>query len=1052
MLTCPSCGKENAPHRVQCVHCGSPIDGGGSEHVAGVGDEEHTQVLPEADEGGPDAAEDERTELIGGDPGDEHTELVGRHDEGDHTEVLSAGAAAGACAAARAGGSKKGQLEPGSSFGTRYRIESLLGFGGMGAVYKAWDTELEIPVALKIIRPEVARDPALAERLDRRFKRELLLARQVTHKNVVRIHDLGEIEGIKYITMTFIEGEDLLQILKREGTLSVSEAVKILRPVVDGLVAAHEAGIVHRDLKPANIMVEPETGESYIMDFGIARSAAPTGVDVAEQLADAKAKKIAGVTEQTQAGAVVGTLQYMAPEQFMGRATDQRADIYSFGLIFYDILAGRRRIEKAESAFDEFRGRIEKAPPSTRTLDPSIPECIDRIIVRCLEPDPEARFQTSAELKAALGRLDDEGNPLPVNRRLTGRMMLGTAALVMVLVAGTWWIASQRVPDVEPDPFSVLIADFENTTGDTSFDGSLEQALTIAMEGAPFINVFPPANAHKIAEQLQPGSPLDETLARLISHREGVSVILAGSISSNGGRYDLEVRAFDPGIEQEEDTELAEARARARGKDDVLGAVAELAAELRRELGDTAPEKERLAVAETFTAASLDAMQAYARGQVLVAQGQFEDALGAYNEAVASDPGFGRAYAGIGVVYGNLRREADAEAAYQQAFQHLDRMSERELYRTLGGYYLLVSRDYEKAIENYQALVERYPADGVGQGNLAFAYLYTRDFDKAVASGREALELQPNNLIKRMNHAMYAMYAGDFETAAAESQAILEKNPEFGYALLTLGRSAMASGDEMAARTAFRRLEETGGMGSSLAPIGLADLALYHGRAREAAETLEPAFADSKNPFERATMLVALGEAHLAIGDSERAAAAASEATELSNHESVLYLAARLLLAANRNDAAEDIAVILDNRLQTQTSALADLIRAEQALGAGRLADALENLREVRQNFDVLFAHYLSGLAYFEAGHYPEAIDELELCVNRKGEATDIFLMDSATLRYYPPALYWLGRAQEGLGTVDAAREDYRQYLELRGDADPPDDLAVDATARLQYK
>jgi tetratricopeptide (TPR) repeat protein/tRNA A-37 threonylcarbamoyl transferase component Bud32 len=1014
---------------------------------------------------------EESTEILGAGTAEERTELRGAAgpssdgaEDGDHTAILPAAepgeehtlqldpdatAASSGGAVVPGPGQSAGPLAIGARFGTRYRIDALLGFGGMGAVYKAWDTELEIPVALKVIRPEVARDPTLADQLDRRFKRELLLARQVTHKNVVRIHDLGELEGIKYITMTYIEGEDLLGVLKRDGRVPVSRALKILRPVVAGLVAAHEAGVVHRDLKPANIMIEPATGESYIMDFGIARSAAPTGIDVAEKLADAKAKKLAGLTEETQAGAVVGTLQYMAPEQFMGKAIDQRADIYSFGLIFYDVLLGRRRIEHAESAFKEFRGRVEEAPPPTRSLDPSIPEQLDRIIARCLEPDPNLRFQSSAELKAALDRLDDEGKLLPVTRRLTRRMVVAAAALVVALVAGTWWTASRLVTAEAPAPMSVLIADFDNRTGDAGFDGALEQALAIAMEGAAFINVFPPANAHALAEQLQPGSRLDETMARLISHREGVGVILVGEISGSGERFELEVRALDPGLEPGEAKPLAAARARARGRERVLAAVAELAAELRGELGDTAPASEREAAAETFTAASLEAMQAYARGQDLAAQGRFEEALAAYGEAVASDPGFGRAHAGRGVVYGNLRREADAEAAFQQAFQYLDRMSERERYRTLGGYYLLVSRNYEKAIENYQALVERYPADGVGQGNLAFAYLSTRDFARAVTAGRAAVDLEPNNLVKRINYAMYAMYAGDFATAMTESNKVLEQNPDFGYALLTLGRSAMASGDESAARASFERLGASGGMGSSLAPLGLADLALYHGRAAEAAAILEPAIASSGNAFERAAMLVASGEARLLLGDAAGATAAANTAAALSNHESVLYLAARLLLAAGKGAEAEEIAVSLDNRLQSQTSALARLVRAERDLGAGRLADAVAKLREGTQGYDLWFAHYLSGLAYLEAGHYPEAIDELELCVRRKGEITDVFLLDSATLRYYPPALYWLGRAEQGLGAAEQARARFREYLEIRGGAEPADELAADAAQRL---
>jgi tetratricopeptide (TPR) repeat protein len=539
-------------------------------------------------------------------------------------------------------------------------------------------------------------------------------------------------------------------------------------------------------------------------------------------------------------------------------------------------------------------------------------------------------------------------------------------------------------------------------------------------------------------------------MARLVSRREGVSVILAGDIEQDGSRYRLSVRALDPGLEPGEGKPLATARATAGAKDEVLAAVGKIAAELRGDLGDTTPKSDRLAAGETFTAASVEAMRAYAQGQELSAQGRFEEALALYGEAVASDPEFGRAYAGMGVVYGNLRQEAAAEESYQKALQHLDRMSERERYRTLGGYYFLVSQNYEKAIENYETLVSLFPADDGGMTNLALAYLYVRDFDKAVNAGRQSVELQPNSIINRMNYAMYAMYAGDFETSISESNMVFEQNPEFGYALFTSARSAAAAGDVGAARDDFAELDGSKMMGASLAPIGQADLALYQGHPSDAVTILEPAIQSSENRFETAAMLVALGEARLALGDGTDAVAAAARAVEASQHESVLYLAARLLLAAGREDAAEEIAVQLDNRLQTQTSALAGLIRGEAALIDGRLADALDELREAWQDFDFWFAHYLMGRAYFEAGHFPEAIDELEHSERRKGEITDVFLVDSATLRYFPPALYWLGRAQEGLGTNDAARERFAAYVDLRGDADPADPLAEDARARLQ--
>src|SRR5262245_33947136 len=214
------------------------------------------------------------------------------------------------------------KLEPGMRFGRRYNLIRSLGEGGMGAVFQAWDEELAVVVAIKVIRPESLKDPAAARDLERRFKRELLLARNVTHKNVVRIHDLGEIDGVKYITMPYVHGGDLAKLIAREGHLPVPRALNIARQIVAGLVAAHEAGIVHRDLKPANILLDEED-RALITDFGIARS-------------------MTGAGGATMTGMIVGTLEYMAPEQGRGAAVDHRADIYAFGLILMDMLVGRR--------------------------------------------------------------------------------------------------------------------------------------------------------------------------------------------------------------------------------------------------------------------------------------------------------------------------------------------------------------------------------------------------------------------------------------------------------------------------------------------------------------------------------------------------------------------------------------------------------------------------------------------------------------------------------------------------------------------------------------
>ncbi len=283
-------------------------------------------------------------------------------------------------------------LAAGQTLGTRYHIIRLLGVGGMGAVYHAWDAELGVAVALKVIRTDASVDVETVAEIERQFKQELLLARQVTHKHVVRIHDLGDIDGVKYITMPYVQGDDLATILKKQGTLEVARALKYVRQIVDGLVAAHDAGVVHRDLKPANIMIDEED-QALIMDFGIARKSSNTG---------------RGATR------VVGTLAYMAPEQAQAKPTDQRADVYALGMMCREMLVGRpSTAASGEQALADLMERIKEAPPSLRTIDAATPQPIDAVIARCVQPEAADRFQSSAELAQALAALDEQGHLRP---------------------------------------------------------------------------------------------------------------------------------------------------------------------------------------------------------------------------------------------------------------------------------------------------------------------------------------------------------------------------------------------------------------------------------------------------------------------------------------------------------------------------------------------------------------------------------------------------------------------------------------------------------------
>src|SRR5688572_14574922 len=427
--TCAFCGSPIPPAVDRCPQCGrahvedaltvlpdTPLPTPPPSSPTDSSEEATRFAVPPADVTGVVGASEDVTHFV---PADDAQTIAASDSTADAMTVAAPATSAAHTARRPRRTNNAGPLEVGQSFGPRYHIIRLLGAGGMGAVYQAWDAELGVAVAIKVIRPEVMEDPATAEEVGRRFKRELLLARQVTHKNVVRIHDIGDIDGIKYITMSYVEGTDLATVLKKDGRRSIPELLHIARAVVSGLVAAHSAGVVHRDLKPANIMISKE-GEALIMDFGIAHSTGDAG---------AAPKPGAGVVPEhltrnathhaaTTLGSIVGTVEYMAPEQARGEAIDERVDIYAFGLILYDTLLGRRRISSGAAAVEELQRRMKAPPPPLQALEPDIPAPLAALVGRCVEPDAAKRFQTSAEVAAELDRLDDKGELIPIKRTI----------------------------------------------------------------------------------------------------------------------------------------------------------------------------------------------------------------------------------------------------------------------------------------------------------------------------------------------------------------------------------------------------------------------------------------------------------------------------------------------------------------------------------------------------------------------------------------------------------------------------------------------------------
>jgi len=922
-------------------------------------------------------------------------------------------------------------LAPGQAFGTRYHIIRELGRGGMGIVYQAWDDELGVAVALKTIRPDTSGDPEAAHERELRFKRELVLARQVTHKHVVRIHDLGEINGIKYLTMPFIQGETLAARIRRDGHLGVAPALSFAKQIVAGLAAAHDEGVVHRDLKPANIMIDSE-GEIVILDFGLARS-------------------VSGMTVGTATGTLMGTVEYMAPEQASGSHVDQRADIYAFGLIFHEMLVGRRR--SSDTALGELMLRTREAPPSVRTLDPQIPEVIDRIVARCLRPDPAERYQTSAELAADLDRLDAEGCALIEQPASRPRNWLVPALAAACLVAVTavvslflWGGRGVPAPAAHA-PVSVLIADFDNQAGEKVFEGAVEQALSIAIEGASFITSYPRTDAARVLDRIKPGETLTEANARLVAQREGIHVVLPGVIARQDSEYRIRLKVIDPsGQAKAQAVEVT-----ARTKSDVLSAVASLAGKVRTGLGDTASVSAMRAAGETFTTASLEAMREYAAGQDLLLRRRDSEAIDHFRAAIQHDPQFGRAYAGWAVAAFTLGRQDEAYEQWKRAMQFIDRMTDREKYRTLGSYYLGVSRDFDKAVENYEALVRRYPADTSGLNNLALACFNKLDFAKALEVGQRAIDLQKNSVRFRSNYALYAMYAGRFDEAEDRAKKLIADARSSYIVYLPLAVAQAAKGNLEAARETYMTMAATGESGQSAAALGLADLLIYQGTTAEARRILERAIAEDQRAGRTLDVIAkyaALADAALIEGDKRGAVAAADALVKLGRQEEALVPAAAVYLATGRAADAQRLATELSNQVPPRSQAYGKMVEGQIALNQGRTTEAINALLAAQKLSDAWLVRYNLALAYIAKEMYPPAFDDLERCEARRGETAAVFLNDRPTLRYLAPLRYWQARVTEGLKGKPAAAEDYKKFLALRpeGSKDP---LAIDARARL---
>ena len=865
------------------------------------------------------------------------------------------------------------QPSEGSVIG-RFRVLCELGRGGMGVVYVAIDSKLQRQVALKLLPVGLHRDQ---DRLHR-FEREARLAAALNHLNIVTVFEIGEWQSRPFIAAEFVPGETLAQLLTR-GPLPMSDALKVSGQILAALGVAHQAGIVHRDLKPANVMMRPD-GVVKVLDFGLARlmpAAQPvTPTDETRSMT------------HTVAGQILGTPAYMAPEQWEGKGVDARTDLYAFGCVLYEIVTGCRA------------GR-ERRPLSSPALE--------KIVKRCLEPEPERRWQSAAELELELARLARGGNR---------RKQIAIAAGVLLPVIGAVFFWLQRTPAAAlTDKDVVVISEFSNGTTDPVFEGTLRQALTIQIEQSPFLKIMDDAQMRQDLRLMgrSPAEIITGPLAHDICVRNAAAATIEGSIVSLGKAYALTIQA----VNCKNGSTLARAQSQAPDKEHVLEAVATAATVMRAKLGESLASIEKLnSPLDRYTTSSLEALQNYALGYVPQSQGQFLAARPFFERAVELDPNFAMAYMGLSFGYGNAGDIAKRNEYQRKAFALADRVSEFERLLISGRYHEQIAGELDKSIEFYQRLRRTYPRSWHGPGQLELIYNSTGEYEKAVEEGLTAIRNDPR--VEPPYRNLATAYIGlnqlaDAKAILAQARAQHLDGSRLHQRVLEI---AYAEGDQVAAG---REVQWYAGRPDEYIGLALeAANADATGRREEAGKLYRraAAMALQRGLREGGLELEDLdARAEALYGDCQRVRRAGRPA---------LALALCGETAAAERLVAETSKLVPNGTLwkavhRPAILAASELRRGDSNGAIQRLASAAPYERAYPE------ISYLRGLAYLGLRKGPEAAAEFRKIVDHRGARWGIL---------YALSQVGLGRAALLSGDTALARRTYQDFFALWKNAD----------------